>query len=80
MTRFYRAPNKRLIARGAGGRFRQTTLSDVGLSTCKDCGKIFAPDFAEIDGRQGGGFIDPRDFNRVRERCKACREKEVSHA
>lgn len=40
MTRPYRAPNKRTIRRAGDGRFRRTTLRDVGIAvvTCEQCG------------------------------------------
>lgn len=64
MPRAYKAPNKRIIQRAGNGRFRQSTLSDIGLGCCEVCGQIFAPDFSSM-----GEFIDPRDFNRARRFC-----------
>jgi ssDNA-binding Zn-finger/Zn-ribbon topoisomerase 1 len=42
MSRPYRAPNKRIIMRGRGGRFRRTTMADFGLATdpCPHCRAI----------------------------------------
>ncbi len=68
---FYKAPNKRLISRGRGGRFRKTTLSDIGMSTCKMCGAIFTPDFSSL-----GEFIDPRAMRDLQETCPECKAKE----
>lgn len=34
----YRAPNRRIQQRATSGRFRETTLADVGLAHCPACG------------------------------------------
>jgi hypothetical protein len=68
MTRPYRAPNKRLIHRSGSGRFRKTTLSDIGLGVCDKCGKVFVPNLSGMDGP----FIDPREFNARRRTCGPC--------
>jgi hypothetical protein len=68
---FYRAPNKRLIARGQHGRFRRTTLEDVGLAVCEICGKAFVPDYSSLEN---DAFIDPRDMRDLKARCAQCRE------
>lgn len=72
MEKFYRAPNKRLIARGAGGRFRRSTLGDVGLSCCEKCGKVFTPDFSAL---KDDPFPDPRRIRDIRSTCPECAEK-----
>jgi len=61
--RWYKAPNKRLIARSGNGRFRQTTLADIDLACCETCGVIFTPTLPE------GNFIDPRDMREARRFC-----------
>ena len=71
MARWYRAPNKRLSARGGGGRFRPTTLADIGLATCETCGGFFAPDLSKL---QDNGFIDPRDVREAQRVCPECKE------
>ena len=47
MMRYYKAPNKRIIMRGASGRFRKATLEDIGIprdliqdgsAVCANCG------------------------------------------
>tara|TARA_R100000664_G_scaffold493_1_gene1556 strand:+ start:98 stop:421 length:324 start_codon:yes stop_codon:yes gene_type:complete len=58
MARFYKASNKRLIARGRNGRFRKTTLSDIGMAECETCGKIFFPDYDAAVGDDP--FVDHR--------------------
>jgi rubredoxin len=71
MARFYRAPNKRLIARGGSSRFRQTTLADIGMGCCETCGVIFTPDYSDMTG-----MIDPREFNERKRVCPECRAKQ----
>lgn len=73
MARPYKAPNKRIIHRTRGGRFRRSTLSDVGLGCCERCGGIFTPDVESA--RDDSGFIDPFEFNRARKICPDCRTK-----
>lgn len=68
--KFYKAPNKRLIARGRGGRFRKTALVDIGMSECKTCGSVFTPDYSSL-----GEFIDPRAMRDLQETCPSCKEK-----
>jgi hypothetical protein len=70
MARPYRASNKRIIHRTGGGRFRRTTLGDIGLSECENCGKLFAPDFDRAVSPQG--FVDPRAMNDLKKLCKDC--------
>lgn len=43
--------------RGSNGRFRQTTLEDIGMGVCKICRKIIVPDLDQFKGQE---FIDPR--------------------
>jgi hypothetical protein len=68
MSRPYRASNKRIVHRGGGGKFRRSTLGDIGFGECDKCGAIFVPDFSGLDGP----FIDPRDFNQRRRTCGPC--------
>jgi hypothetical protein len=68
MSRPYRATNKRIIQRSGTGRFRKTTLGDVGLGACDQCGRIFVPNLSGLDGP----FIDPREFNARRATCGDC--------
>lgn len=39
--KFYKASNKRLIARSGSGRFKKTTMEDIGLNVCS-CGHFMA--------------------------------------
>jgi len=39
--RFYKASNKRLIARASNGKFKKTTMEDIGLNVCS-CGHFMA--------------------------------------
>ena len=57
MARFYKASNKRLIARGRNGKFRKTTLSDIGMAECETCGKLFYPDYEAVVGNDE--FVHP---------------------
>jgi hypothetical protein len=70
MSRWYKAPNKRLIARGSNGRFRQTTLSDIGGGCCDLCGKLYVPNYEEA---KVGPYIDPLKLNMIRSTCPECR-------
>ncbi len=71
MARWYKTPSKRLIARGSGGRFRKSTLADIGMSECGGCGAIFTPDYSSLKG----DFIDPRAMRDLQDTCPECREK-----
>ena len=64
---FYRASNKRLIARAGSGRFRTTTLDDIGMATCGKCQRVFTPDYATL-----GPCPDPRAMRDLRETCPDC--------
>ena len=66
----YRTPNKRLIQRASNGRFRRSTLADIGLSWCQQCGIIFKPDFLGM-----GPMMDPREVRKIQQHCPACRTK-----
>ncbi len=68
MTRFYRAPNKRIIMRGGNGRFRHTTAADLGLGQCQKCGMPFVPDLSGL-----GDLPDPRVIRDRMATCPACR-------
>ena len=61
----YRATNKRIIQRGAGGKFCRSTLADIGMAECETCGAIFFPD---LDLRTAWG-IDPRAMRDARRFC-----------
>lgn len=69
---FYRAPNKRIIRRGAGGRFREGTVADIGMACCESCGAIFAPDLSKL---QNDGFVNPAAVRESRRLCEECRAK-----
>jgi predicted RNA-binding Zn-ribbon protein involved in translation (DUF1610 family) len=68
MSRAYKASNGHIIERGSGGRFRRSTLADVGLkvTVCPKCGRInfwHRPIDDKSEGyRSPGGFSDPADF------------------
>lgn len=64
----YRA-NHRLIQRGPAGRFRQTTMTDIGMVVCEKCGQLFAPDYADLAAHP---IMDPREFNRRGRFCGGC--------
>ncbi len=70
----YKTKNKRIIQRGTDGRFRQTTLADIGMAVCKICGAIFTPDLSKFKDQT---FIDPRDLREAMsvEICPKCKEK-----
>ncbi len=74
MAKFYRASNKRMIARGKNGRFRKTTLADFGISVCRECDKHFAPHF-EL-ARNERGTIDPVKMNQLEHICPDCGDYE----
>lgn len=71
--RAYRATNKRIIQRAGNGRFRHSTLADVGMAECEKCGRIFTPDLSIFKNEQ---FIDPRRFRDVRKCCSTCKKEE----
>jgi len=73
--RWYRHSNKRLVPRGQGGRFRRTTLEDVGVGMCEECGAAFCLSDHEADVLH----IDPRLFNRMKKCCPKCLAMEVPH-
>lgn len=60
----YRHPGGRIIHRGRGGRFRHSTLADIGMGCCEKCGAIFKPDYSDL-----GDCPDPRI---MRDRAKLC--------
>lgn len=66
---FYKAPNKRLIKRGANGRFRQTTLADLGAGSCKVCKKFFSFDSSVV---MEGPFVNPIKMAEHKEKCAEC--------
>lgn len=71
MSRAYKAPNKRITQRSAGGRFRRTTLEDMGMGQCKKCEAMFS--IPKIEEKNG--FIDPRDYREARNDCGNCQDK-----
>jgi hypothetical protein len=60
----YKASDGRLIDRGDDGRFRKTTLGDLGIGTCEVCGAFTSPDWEAL-----GPCPDPRRVNEHRRRC-----------
>ena len=76
MPRPYRARNKRIIHRAGNGRFRRSTLSDIGMLVCGKCGAIFTPDISVLP--REGAFVDPFAINRVRTRCPECLIEEAN--
>ena len=70
MPRPYRARNKRIIQRGSGGRFRRSTLSDVGMGECETCGAIHRPDFSDLPRP-----VDPRVMRDRTKQCADCLKK-----
>jgi hypothetical protein len=44
----YKHSNGRIQHRGNGGRFRHSTLADIGLGCCDKCGKFFAPNYSGL--------------------------------
>lgn len=73
MPRAYKAPNKRIIQRAGNGRFRHTTLADIGMAECEKCGAIFTPDLSKFANR---AFIDPREYRDARKYCAKCSQPE----
>jgi hypothetical protein len=61
---FYKSKSKHIHMRAGNGRFRQTTLADIGLACCEVCDVLFTP---AIPDR--GGPIDPRDFHKLTRLC-----------
>jgi hypothetical protein len=76
-TLWHKHSNGRLVPRRANGRFRKTTIQDLGVAGvigC-ECGRCIVGKRAE----QTGPFIDPFLFNKViyPEHCPSC-GKEVT--
>jgi hypothetical protein len=71
--RDYKAKNKRIIKRGPGGRFRETTLTDIGVGVCEKCNSVFTPD---KESYKTNGFIDPSKFRKAYKICPSCLSKE----
>ena len=67
---FYKAGNGRIIHRGGGGRFRRTTLDNIGMARCEKCGGFFIPDYSNLGERP----IDPRRIHDARRMCSGCSE------
>ena len=74
MPKFYKARNKRMIARASNGKFRPTTLADLGVGTCRECGAFFAPHLELAQSERG--FIDPVQMNRLKYICPTCGDYE----
>ena len=69
MNRPYRAPNKRIIHRTGSGKFRRSTLADIGMGCCEKCGAIFTPNY---ESARENGFVDPFKFRAVQKLCPEC--------
>jgi hypothetical protein len=67
---------KRMIKRVGDGRFAKTELRDLGGSCCQKCNKLFVPDLKAAEDEYG--FIDPFLFNKLRQFCPECLQKENS--
>ena len=68
-ARPYKARNKRIIHRSGNGRFRHSTLADIGMAECEQCGAIFTPDLSKFKNQL---FVDPRELRDIRKLCPAC--------
>lgn len=66
---WYRHKNKRLVPRGGNGQFRKTTLEDIGLACCENCGEVFRPALPV------GEFVDPREYRMARRFCDTCKKE-----
>lgn len=69
MAKRYKAPNKRQMMRGAGGRFREAVASDLGIYTCEKCGNFFTPDLSKF---AGNSIVNPFQINRAKSFCDRC--------
>lgn len=71
----YKHPNGRVVHRAANGRFRETTIQDLGVPGVKacECGKILVGERAKQEGR----FIDPFLFNKIiyPSHCPRCKKE-----
>jgi len=65
----YKATNKRIIQRGYGGKFRRSTLADIGMAECEKCHCLFAPDLSQFENDP---MIDPRKFRDAIRLCPSC--------
>lgn len=55
-----RYANKRILARGHGGKFRKVTMQDIGIGgVCAVCNHFLLHHF---DGDTRAAFLDPRKF------------------
>lgn len=70
MPRPYKTPSKRIIMRSGSGRFRKTTLADIGGGCCEKCGSLYAANFDEA---RVGSFIDPMKVAEIKRFCPKCR-------
>ena len=65
---YYKHSNGRIQMRGGGGRFRRSTLADIGMGVCPTPGcRHLTRSF--YDGDENEEFLDPRKF---RQRCYTC--------
>lgn len=68
----YRTPSRRTIQRASSGRFRKSTLADIGMACCEACGAIFTPDFDKANGPSG--VVDPLVIRDLQRLCDYCRD------
>ena len=73
MSRFYKASNKRLIARAGNGRFRTTTITDIGMAMCGKCRRIFTPNYTRANE---DGMINQFRLRALQTTCPDCTESE----
>lgn len=74
MAKFYKASNKRMIARGKNGRFRKIILADLGISICRECDEYFTPHFELAQTERG--TIDIVKMNQLKHICPDCGDYE----
>lgn len=73
MPRHYKTKSKRIVHRRRNGRFRQSTLADIGLAVCQnnECRRLFAPNYDALR-EKGNGMIDPFEFRKASKFCSNC--------
>lgn len=67
--KWYRHGNKRLVPRAGSGRFRPTTLADIGMGACDQCNQTYC--LADHEDIQNPN-LDPRLFNAMKRLCPSC--------
>jgi len=72
MPKPYKTASKRIIHRSDKGRFRKSTLADIGGGCCEKCGRLYALD---MDAAKSGPFIDPFKVAQIKKLCPECRPK-----